>query len=89
MASSVAWRTDAGPQPTEFFALWNEADADVPALVQAKAEYAKLKGVYRLRSGSDAHRALVVRASVDDVTAGVGDAHERIVRRCSLFVAEV
>ena len=71
-----------------FFTLWNEADADVPALVQAKAEYAKLKGVYRLRSGSDAHRALVVRASVDDVTAGVGDAHERIVRRCSLFVAE-
>ncbi len=27
----------------DFFALWKDADADVPVLVQAKAEYAKLK----------------------------------------------
>jgi hypothetical protein len=27
----------------DFFALWKEADADVPILRQAKAEYAKLQ----------------------------------------------
>ena len=27
----------------DFFALWKDADADVPVFVQAKAEYAKLK----------------------------------------------
>ena len=27
----------------DFFSLWKEADADVPLLLQAKAEYAKLK----------------------------------------------
>ena len=27
----------------KFFDLWKDADADVPILVQAKAEYAKLK----------------------------------------------
>jgi hypothetical protein len=27
-----------------FFTLWSNADADVPALIQAKAQYAKLMG---------------------------------------------
>ncbi len=27
----------------DFLTLWKDADADVPALIQAKAEYAKLK----------------------------------------------
>jgi cytochrome c-type biogenesis protein CcmH/NrfG len=27
----------------DFFALWKDADPDVPVLVAAKAEYAKLK----------------------------------------------
>jgi outer membrane protein assembly factor BamD (BamD/ComL family) len=27
----------------DFFAVWKDADADVPVLVAAKAEYAKLK----------------------------------------------
>ena len=27
----------------EFFALWKDADTDIPILQQAKAEYAKLK----------------------------------------------
>ncbi len=27
----------------DFFALWKDADADIPILQQAKAEYAKLK----------------------------------------------
>ncbi len=27
----------------DFFALWKDADPDVPALLAAKAEYAKLK----------------------------------------------
>jgi hypothetical protein len=27
----------------DFFALWQDADADVPVLAAAKAEYAKLK----------------------------------------------
>lgn len=27
----------------DFFAVWKDADPDVPVLVQAKAEYAKLK----------------------------------------------
>jgi hypothetical protein len=26
----------------DFFALWNNADSDIPILKQAKAEYAKL-----------------------------------------------
>ena len=26
----------------DFFALWNNADLDIPVLIQAKAEYAKL-----------------------------------------------
>jgi len=27
----------------DFFALWKDADPDIPILLQAKAEYAKLK----------------------------------------------
>jgi len=27
----------------DFFALWNDADSDIPILKQAKAEYAKLQ----------------------------------------------
>jgi hypothetical protein len=27
----------------EFLALWKQADSDIPVLMQAKAEYAKLK----------------------------------------------
>jgi hypothetical protein len=27
----------------DFFALWKNADPDIPILIQAKAEYAKLK----------------------------------------------
>jgi eukaryotic-like serine/threonine-protein kinase len=27
----------------DFFALWKDADPDIPVLKQAKAEYAKLK----------------------------------------------
>jgi eukaryotic-like serine/threonine-protein kinase len=27
----------------DFFALWKEADPDIPILIAAKAEYAKLK----------------------------------------------
>jgi hypothetical protein len=27
----------------DFFALWKDADSDIPILQQAKAEYAKLK----------------------------------------------
>jgi eukaryotic-like serine/threonine-protein kinase len=27
----------------DFFTLWNDADPDIPVLIAAKAEYAKLK----------------------------------------------
>jgi eukaryotic-like serine/threonine-protein kinase len=27
----------------DFFALWKDADADIPILIEAKSEYAKLK----------------------------------------------
>jgi eukaryotic-like serine/threonine-protein kinase len=27
----------------DFFTLWNDADPDIPILMQAKAEYAKLQ----------------------------------------------
>jgi eukaryotic-like serine/threonine-protein kinase len=27
----------------DFFTLWKDADADIPVLIAAKAEYAKLK----------------------------------------------
>jgi hypothetical protein len=31
------------PEPLPFLAIWKEADADIPILKEAKAEYARLK----------------------------------------------
>ena len=36
-SSAWAWRSD------RFFALWKDADPDIPIFKQAKAEYAKLQ----------------------------------------------
>jgi tetratricopeptide (TPR) repeat protein len=42
-AHAVAWETDkAKTAYQDFFAVWKDADPDVPILKQAKAEYAKL-----------------------------------------------
>jgi hypothetical protein len=45
LARAYALQGDAGRARTayqDFFASWKDADADIPALVQAKAEYGKL-----------------------------------------------
>jgi hypothetical protein len=53
-ANSLSARSNPGPSANEartraiadyryFFALWKDADADIPILRQAKAEYAKLQ----------------------------------------------
>lgn len=47
MARAYALARDAPKAKTafeRFFALWSNADADVPALIQAKAQYARLTG---------------------------------------------
>jgi serine/threonine protein kinase/Flp pilus assembly protein TadD len=46
IARAYALQGDAGKARTayqDFLALWKDADADVPLLIEAKAEYAKLK----------------------------------------------
>jgi len=35
-------KTRAGSAYQDFLALWKDADSDIPMLMQAKAEYAKL-----------------------------------------------
>ncbi|HME12302.1 MAG TPA: protein kinase [Candidatus Acidoferrum sp.] len=45
LARAYALQGDAGKARTayqDFFAMWKDADPDIPALIQAKAEYAKL-----------------------------------------------
>jgi hypothetical protein len=46
LARAYAFQNDTGKARTayqDFFAAWKDADPDVPVLIQAKAEYAKLK----------------------------------------------
>jgi hypothetical protein len=45
LGRAYALQGDAGKARTayqDFFAMWKDADADIPVLVQAKAEYGKL-----------------------------------------------
>jgi hypothetical protein len=42
-ADADAARTRALTAYKDFFALWKDADPDIPILKQAKAEYAKLQ----------------------------------------------
>jgi eukaryotic-like serine/threonine-protein kinase len=46
LGRAVAMQGDPAKAPTayqDFFALWKDADPDIPVLKQAKAEYAKLQ----------------------------------------------
>ena len=46
----------------DFFALWKDADPDIPILKQAKAEYAKLQKVVYKRSADSCVSLVAVEA---------------------------
>jgi eukaryotic-like serine/threonine-protein kinase len=48
LARAAAMMGDAGKSSEayqDFFALWKDADADLPIFVEAKKEYEKLQGI--------------------------------------------